>query len=93
MWPTLFQCLVGEGSLRRISAIETQTVLREFEVAHHFVHLRTSDVGSEFLHSQNATSLGGVESLIEQRKVSDPSCDPRLGKLSLHVLVTLTHIP
>lgn len=31
---------------------------------------------------QNATSLGGVESLVEQRKISDPGCDARLGEHS-----------
>ncbi|GAA5821260.1 hypothetical protein JCM3770_007387 [Rhodotorula araucariae] len=30
-----------------------------------------------------ATSLGGVESLIEQRRVSDPGADPRLIRLSI----------
>ncbi|GAA5994700.1 uncharacterized protein JCM10292_004303 [Rhodotorula paludigena] len=30
-----------------------------------------------------ATSLGGVESLIEQRRVSDPGADPRLVRLSI----------
>jgi cystathionine gamma-synthase len=32
--------------------------------------------------SQPATSLGGVESLIEQRVVSAPDSDPRIGTLS-----------
>ncbi|KAH8918772.1 cystathionine gamma-synthase [Atractiella rhizophila] len=32
-----------------------------------------------------ATSLGGVESLIEQRAISDPTADPRLVRLSIGV--------
>lgn len=32
---------------------------------------------------QNATSLGGVESLIEQRIVSDVDEDPRLVRMSI----------
>ncbi|GAA6036874.1 hypothetical protein JCM8097_006326 [Rhodosporidiobolus ruineniae] len=32
-----------------------------------------------------ATSLGGVESLIEQRRISDPGADPRLIRLSIGV--------
>lgn len=35
------------------------------------------------LRSQPATSLGGVESLIEQRLVSDPFSDPRLIRVSI----------
>lgn len=40
-------------------------------------------LGSRLQLFFNATSLGGVESLIEQRKVSDPRCDPRLVRLSI----------
>lgn len=79
--PPCFSVLLEKEVYAEYLPSRLKLFFREFEVAHHFVHLRTSDVGSEFLHSQNATSLGGVESLIEQRKVSDPSCDPRLGKL------------
>lgn len=35
---------------------------------------------------QPATSLGGVESLIEQRSLSDPNADPRLSTSSAFVL-------
>lgn len=35
--------------------------------------------------SQPATSLGGVESLVEHRIQSDPSSDPRLVRLSIGV--------
>ena len=35
--------------------------------------------------SQPATSLGGVESLVEHRVKSDPSADPRLLRLSIGV--------
>ncbi|GAA5857259.1 hypothetical protein JCM8547_009402 [Rhodosporidiobolus lusitaniae] len=35
-----------------------------------------------FIH---ATSLGGVESLIEQRVISDPKCDPRLLRISVGI--------
>jgi hypothetical protein len=35
--------------------------------------------------SQPATSLGGVESLIDHRIISDPSADPRLIRLSIGV--------
>lgn len=38
-----------------------------------------------FFNSQSATSLGGVESLIEHRIRSDPSADPRLIRLSVGV--------
>ena len=34
---------------------------------------------------QPATSLGGVESLIEQRVHSDPGADPRLIRISVGV--------
>ena len=34
---------------------------------------------------QPATSLGGVESLIEQRAISDPNSDPRLLRISVGV--------
>lgn len=34
---------------------------------------------------QPATSLGGVESLIEQRVQSDPGADPRLIRISVGV--------
>ena len=34
---------------------------------------------------QPATSLGGVESLVEHRLKSDPSADPRLIRLSIGV--------
>ncbi|GAA5896839.1 putative cystathionine beta-lyase [Sporobolomyces salmoneus] len=50
--------------------------------------LLEKEVYAEYLGSRlqlffNATSLGGVESLIEQRKISDSSCDPRLVRLSI----------
>ncbi|GAA5955198.1 hypothetical protein JCM3765_003242 [Sporobolomyces pararoseus] len=53
-----------------------------------FAVLLEKEIYAEYLGSRlqlffNATSLGGVESLIEQRKVSDPSCDPRLVRLSI----------
>ena len=35
--------------------------------------------------SQPATSLGGVESLVERRLNSDPGADPRLIRLSIGV--------
>ncbi|GAA5943859.1 uncharacterized protein JCM15063_006531 [Sporobolomyces koalae] len=46
------------------------------------------EIYAEYLPSRlhlffNATSLGGVESLIEQRIVSDSTCDPCLVRLSL----------
>lgn len=34
---------------------------------------------------QAATSLGGVESLVEQRLRSDPGADPKLIRLSIGV--------
>ncbi|GAA6007628.1 hypothetical protein JCM11491_003902, partial [Sporobolomyces phaffii] len=53
-----------------------------------FAILLEKEIHAEYLPSRlqlffNATSLGGVESLIEQRKISDPSCDPRLLRLSI----------
>ena len=37
------------------------------------------------LPNQPATSLGGVESLVEHRIQSDPGADPRLIRLSIGV--------
>ena len=37
------------------------------------------------MFKQPATSLGGVESLIEHRVESDPDADPRLVRLSIGV--------
>ncbi|GAA6058570.1 hypothetical protein JCM10212_007009 [Sporobolomyces blumeae] len=50
--------------------------------------LMTKEIYAEYLPSRlqlffNATSLGGVESLVEQRVVSDKTCDPRLIRLSV----------
>ncbi|BGO96791.1 putative trans-sulfuration enzyme [Rhodotorula toruloides] len=39
----------------------------------------------ELKYFVHATSLGGVESLIEQRIISDAKCDPRLLRLSIGV--------
>lgn len=42
-------------------------------------------VRTEYTFFQPATSLGGVESLIEQRVASDSGADPRLIRLSIGV--------
>ncbi|GAA5950463.1 hypothetical protein JCM21900_004813 [Sporobolomyces salmonicolor] len=53
-----------------------------------FAMLLTKPIYAQYLPSRlslfvSATSLGGVESLIEQRLVSDPGADPRLVRISV----------
>ncbi|KAF7983441.1 hypothetical protein HWV62_21704 [Athelia sp. TMB] len=53
------------------------------------IQLETAEQATFLPHSLKyfvpATSLGGVESLIEQRLVSDPGADPRVVRLSIGV--------
>ncbi|GAA5921720.1 hypothetical protein JCM1841_007104 [Sporobolomyces salmonicolor] len=53
-----------------------------------FAMLLTKPIYAQYIPSRlslfvSATSLGGVESLIEQRLVSDPGADPRLVRISV----------
>ncbi|GAA5826062.1 hypothetical protein JCM11251_000112 [Rhodosporidiobolus azoricus] len=81
VWHTALQTdadeLVGEGKQMLVGPACFGILLKKAEYATHLPH--------ELKYFVSATSLGGVESLIEQRVISDPKCDPRLIRLSIGV--------
>ncbi|BGO93037.1 hypothetical protein NBRC10512_004258 [Rhodotorula toruloides] len=67
--------LLGEGKQMEKGPATFGMLLKKPEYATHLPHSLKFFVP--------ATSLGGVESLIEQRSLSDPNADPRLIRLSI----------
>lgn len=82
---------LGKGKQMEMGSACFGILLTKPEYALHLPHsLNLFTVRKRRVHSrcswltrlpQPATSLGGVESLIEQRRVSDAGADPRLSKL------------
>ncbi|TNY18667.1 cystathionine gamma-synthase [Rhodotorula diobovata] len=79
VWHTSLQAdareLLGEGRQMTSGPACFAILLRKAQFATHLPHKLKFFVP--------ATSLGGVESLIEQRLVSDPGADPRLVRISV----------
>ncbi|GAA5911255.1 hypothetical protein JCM6882_004077 [Rhodosporidiobolus microsporus] len=69
--------LIGEGKQMAIGPACFGMLLKTGEYATNLPH--------QLKYFVPATSLGGVESLIEQRVISDPKCDPRLIRLNIGV--------